>query len=341
MPTSPIFEKKNVLVTGGAGFIGSHLCESLLDEAKVICVDNFITSQESNIDKLLQNPDFEFLRHDINEPFDLEAFPELEKFKIKFQGIQEIYHLACPTSPKQFNEYKIQTALANSVGMKNILEMAVKYKSKLLFTSSSVIYGGRQDSKLVFNEEDWGTSLTTSPRACYDEGKRFAEAMVATYQQVHGLDAKIARIFRTYGPRMRLFDGQMIPDFITNAIDGKELVIYGDESFKTSLCYVSDIIDGMKRLMQSPEDIGPVNIGSDQDRLLTEVAKKIIEMTGSHSEIKYEPPLTFMTEQPLPEITKAKSKLDWIPLVRLEDGLQKTIDYTRVQKGLIGFGSQT
>jgi len=337
MPNSPIFEKKNVLVTGGAGFIGSHLCESLLAEAKVICVDNFITSQESNIDSLLQNPDFEFLRHDITEPFSLESYPELERFKIQFQGIQEIYHLACPTSPKQFDQYKIQTALANSFGMRNALDLAVKYKSKFVFSSSSVIYGSRDENHLSFSEDELGCALTTSPRACYDEGKRFAEAMVATWQQVHGIDAKIARIFRTYGPRMRLFDGQMIPDFITNALDGKELVIYGDDNFKTSLCYVSDIVDGLKRLMQAPVNFGPVNLGSDQDLVLNEVAKKIIEMTGSSSEIKYEPPLLFMTEQGLPNISKAKEGLAWIPLVRLEDGLQKTIDYTRAQKGLISF----
>jgi UDP-glucuronate decarboxylase len=335
MSNSPIFEKKNVLVTGGAGFIGSHLCNSLLGEAKVICIDNFITSHESNIDQLVQNPDFEFLRHDITEPFDLESFPELERFKIQFQGIQEIYHLACPTSPKQFDNYKMQTLDANSVGMKHILDLAVKYKSKFLFTSSAVVYGNRDTQHLVFKEDDRGCSLTTSPRACYDEGKRFAEAMVATYQQVHGIDAKIARIFRTYGPKMRLFDGQMIPDFITDAIDGKELAIYGDENFKTSLSYVSDVIDGIKRLMQAPSDIGPVNIGSDQDVLIRDVAQKIIEMTGSQSDIKYEPPLLFMTEQGLPDITKAKERLSWVPLVRLEDGLQRTIDFTRVQKGVI------
>ncbi|MDD4994877.1 MAG: GDP-mannose 4,6-dehydratase [Patescibacteria group bacterium] len=336
MPISPIFEKKNVLVTGGAGFIGSHLCESLLDEAKVICIDNFVTSSESNIDRLMQNPDFEFLRLDTNEPFDLESFPELERFKLRFQGIQEVYHLACPTSAKRFDEFKLQTALSNSVGTRHALDIAVKYKAKFLFTSSSVIYGGRKEEHLSFREDEIGGVSTISPRACYDEGKRFAEAMVATYSQVFGIDAKIARIFRTYGPRMKLFDGQMIPDFITDALDGKELVIYGDESFKTSLCFVSDIVDGLKRLMQAPADIGPVNLGSDQDFLLADVAKKIIAMVNSSSEIKHEPPLLFMTELGLPDITKAKERLDWIPLVRLEEGLQKTIDFSRVQKGLVG-----
>jgi UDP-glucuronate decarboxylase len=337
MPISPIFEKKNVLVTGGAGFIGSHLCESLLDEAKVICVDNFISSHESNIDQLMQNSDFEFLRLDINEPIDLESFPELERFKIKFQGIQEIYHLACPTSAKQFDEYKIQTLLANSVGMKNVLDLAVKYKAKLLFTSSSVVYGGRKDDQMTFSEDYLGAVSTITPRSCYDEGKRFAEAAVKTYQDVYGLDARIARVFRTYGPKMKLFDGQMIPDFITDALDGKDMVIYGDEKFHTSLCYVSDIIDGLKRLMQAPSDIGPVNLGSEQDFFLVEVAKKIIEMTGSPSEIKFEAPLLFMTELGIPDISKAKDKLDWVPLVRLEEGLQKTVDYTRAHKELIGF----
>lgn len=337
MATPPVFEKKNILVTGGAGFIGSFLCEKLLANARVICVDSFITSQESNIDLLLKNPDFEFIRHDLNVPFDPEAFPELARFKVKFQGIQEIYHLACPTSPKKFDELKMQTLLSNSIAMKNSLDLAVKYRAKVLQLSASVVYGPRPSDNHPYHEDEYGAVNFLSPRACYDEGKRFAETMCETYRQVHGLDVKIARVFRTYGPRMPLFDGQMIPDFITNALDGKDLVIYGDETFRTALVYVSDVVDGLMKLMHAPADIGPVNFGSDTDLLLVDVAQRIIEMTGSASRVKFEPPLLFMTELGLPDITKAKDRLSWIPLVRLDEGLKRTIDYTMAHKSLLGF----
>ncbi len=338
MPTAKVsIEKKNVLVTGGAGFIGSHVCEHLLKEgARVICVDNFITSQESNIDRLLQNPDFEFIRHDINVPFDPEAFPELTRFQVKFQGIQEIYHLACPTSPKKFDQYRLQTLYANSIGIKNILDLAVRYTAKLLHASTSVIYGPRPMDGHPFREEETGAVDSLSPRACYDEGKRFAESVCATYAQVHGLDVRIARIFRTYGPRMPLFDGQMIPDFITNALEGKDLEIYGDETFKTSLLFVSDVVDGMIKIMHAPTNISPVNLGSDLDVALTDVARRIIEMTGSSSKITFKPPLLFMTELGLPDLSRAKEKLGWLPLVTLDNGLKQTIDYTIANKSLLG-----
>jgi UDP-glucuronate decarboxylase len=333
----PIFDKKNILVTGGAGFLGSFLCEKLLATSRVICVDNFITSQESNIDLLLKNPDFEFIRQDINTPFDLESFPELARFKLKFQGIQEIYHLACPTSPKKFDQFRMQTLLANSIGMKNILDLAVKYKAKVLHGSTSVVYGQRPVDGHPFREEEYGAVDMLSPRACYDEGKRFAEACCATYEQVYKVDIKIARLFRTYGPRMPLYDGQMIPDFITDALDNKDLVIYGDETFKTTLAFVSDITDGLMKLMATPAGTGPVNLGSDMDMPIVDVAQRIIEMTGSTSKITFQPPLMFMTELGLPDLTKAKDKLGWLPLVGIDDGLKKTIDYTIAHKGLLGF----
>lgn len=337
MPKAPIFEKKNVLVTGGAGFIGSHLCERLLREARVICLDTFVTSSERNIDHLLKNPDFEFLRLDLNDPFDLEKFPELSRFKLPFQGIQEIYHLAVPTSPKQFDQYKVETLRTNSVGTLAALELAKKYKAKFVHGSSAVVYGPREPDHEIFVEEDIGRSNTLSPRACYDEGKRFAETIVQTYADVYGLDIKIARIFRTYGPRLRLFDGQMIPDFITSALDNKDLVIHGDDTFSSSLCFVNDIVDGMVRLMKAPREIGPVNLGSDEDVKIIDVAKKIIEMTGSTSKIVFEPPLLFMTPLGLPDIRKAKEQLGWLPLVRLEDGLAQTIEYTKANRMLLGY----
>jgi UDP-glucuronate decarboxylase len=333
----PIFEKKNILVTGGAGFIGSRLCERLLKDSRVICVDNFITSSESNIDLLLKNPDFEFIRHDVNLPLDLEQFPELARFKIKFQGVQEIYHLATPTSPKRFDQYRLQTLYTNSLAMKHALDLAVTYRSKFLFTSSSVVYGPRPSDLRLFEEHETGTADTMSPRSCYDEGKRFAEAACATYAAVHDLDVKIARIFRTYGPRMPLFDGHMIPDFILNALDGKTLEIFGDETFRTSLCYVDDCVDGIIKLMDAPKGIGPVNIGSDHDMPIVDVAQRILEMTGSKSNVSFQPPLLFMTQLGLPSIAKAKEHLGWLPLVTLDEGLKRTIDYTVAHKHLLAF----
>jgi UDP-glucuronate decarboxylase len=334
-----IFDKKNILVTGGAGFIGSFLCEALLktQQVRVICLDNFVTSQESNIDNLLKDTDFEFIRHDVNVPFDPEAYPELTRFKVKFQGIQEIYHLACPTSPKKFDQYRMQTLYSNSLAMKNVLDLAVRYKAKFVHASTSVVYGSRPADGHLFKEDEWGCGDVLSPRACYDEGKRFAESCVATYMQVHDVDARIARIFRTYGPRMPLFDGQMIPDFITNALDGKDLEIYGDETFMTSLIYVGDVVDGLMKLMSAPKGIGPVNVGSDVDVKLVDVAQRIIELTGSTSKIAFKPSLLFMSQLGLPNLTKAKEALGWIPLVTLDTGLKNSIDYTVSHKSLLGF----
>jgi len=334
-----IFDKKNVLVTGGAGFIGSHLCDELLKTSRVICLDNFITSEEGNIDALLKNPDFEFIRHDLSAPFDPEAFPELARFKIKFQGIQEMYHLACPTSPKKFEQYKMQTLFANSLVMKNVLDLAERYTAKMVHASTSVVYGPRQEDGHKFLESEAGSDVDAlSPRACYDEGKRFAETCCATYRQSHGVDVRIARIFRTYGPRMPLFDGHMLPDFITNALDGKDLEIYGDETFKTALVYVTDIVDGLVKLMALQKDIGPINFGSDVDIPLVDVAQRILEMTGSQSKIVFKGSLMFMTQLGLPDLTKAKEKLGWIPLVTLDEGLKKSIDYTISHKSLLSFG---
>jgi UDP-glucuronate decarboxylase len=324
--STPIFEKKNVLVTGGAGFIGSYLCERLLKEANVICIDDFSNSGPQNINHLLQYPDFEFINYDISKPIDLESFDELVKFKIKFQGIQEIYHLACPTSPKNFNDLKINTLLANSTAMINTLELAVKYKAKYVFSSSSVVYGTVQDGN-SFKETDIGLVDHLSTRACYDEGKKFAESCVETYRQVYGVDAKIARVFTTYGARMRLFHGLLIPDFIVNAIDGKDLVIYGDEDISTSLCYISDLITGLTGMMAAEEKVKVVNLGGDKVIKFSEVAEMIIKMTGSNSKIIFEKPLDFLTKKGAADLSYASEALGWMPLVRLEDGLAKTVEY--------------
>jgi UDP-glucuronate decarboxylase len=335
MPKGPIFEKKNVVVAGGAGFIGSHLCERLLRDAHVVCIDNLSATSEKNIDLLLRNPDFEFIKLDICEPIDLEEFKELERFKIKFQGIQEVYNLACPTSAKGFDKYRVPTLAANGVGTKNVLDLAVKYGAKLVHGSSSVVYGPRVPEVEYIAEDRLGTLDQLSPRACYDEGKKFAETMVATYAEVYKADFKIARIFRTYGPRERLFDGEMIPDFIVDALDNRDLVIYGDETFSTSLTYVSDIVEGLMKLMAATPGIGAVNLGADYEVRLVDAATKIIELTASTSKVVFEQPILFMTPLGVPDIAKAKERLGWLPLIRLEDGLARTIEYTRSNKALI------
>lgn len=334
---TPIFEKKNVLVTGGAGFLGSHLCERLLKEAKVICVDDLSNSDIQNIDHLLQYPDFEFIKYDVNEPIDLNNFDELDKFKIKFQGIQEIYHLACPTSPKNFEQLKLNSLWANSRAILNTLDLAVRHRAKYVFASSSVVYGPSREGRRVFKETDEGIVNHLSSRGCYDEGKRFAETCVETYRQVYGLDAKIARVFTTYGSRMKLRDGLLIPDFILDALAGKDLVIYGNNDMDQSLCYVSDMIDGLVRLMKAEPEIFLVNFGHDQIYKMGDVAQMIIDMTGSSSQIRNEDPLVFLIPKGIPDLTRAKEHLDWIPIVSLEDGLKKMIDYTIANKETLSF----
>ncbi len=335
--STPIFEKKNVVVTGGAGFIGSHLCERLLKDAKVICLDDFSNSHPNNIKHLLQYPDFEFIKVDVNSPLDLEKYPELEKFKVKFQGVQEIYHLACPTSPKDFENLKLKSLWANSMSMIATLDLSVKYHAKYVFASSSVVYGEATAERNIFKETDEGIVNHLSPRACYDEGKRFAETCVETYRQSQGIDAKIARVFTTYGSRMKLFIGSLIPDFIVNALEGKDLVIYGDDSLTMSMCYVSDMVDGLARLMSAEPEIKIVNLGHEVRIKIVAVAEQIIKMTNSNSKITFDAPLIFLTRKGAPDLTYVKEVLGWMPLVRLEDGLAKTIDYTIANKEALMF----
>ncbi len=337
MEDNPIFQKKNVLVTGGAGFLGSHLCERLLKEAKVICMDDLSSSTIQNIDHLLQYPDFEFIKYDVNKPINLDDFDELDKFGVKYQGVQEIYHLACPTSPKNFEAKKMNSLWANSSSMISTLDLAVKYRSKYVFSSSSVVYGPATPERRIFAETDEGIVDHLSPRGCYDEGKRFAETCVATYKQVYGIDAKIGRVFTTYGPRMRLRDGHLIPDFILNALEGKDLVIYGDGDMDQTLCYVSDMVDGLVKLMHTGPQVSLINLGSDQIFKMSDIADAIIQMTRSSSKIVYEDPLVFLTAKGIPDLRRAKEMLGWIPLVRVQDGLRKTIDYAIANKEVLQF----
>lgn len=338
-----IFDKKNILVLGGAGFIGSNLCDELIKDNKVICVDNFCSSNVKNIEHLLSNPDFVFINHDLTEELDLENMPELNKFKISFQGVQEIYNLACPMSPRNFDQNKQKIVLSNSSVIKNALNIALKYKSSFLQFSSSVVYGLREDSsdKSKVKEEFIGNVNFLSERACYDEGKRFAETMVNTYREVFGLDAKIIRLFRTYGPRMALRDDQMLPDFVNNALNGDDIVIFGDESFSSSLCYVDDMIDAAIKVMRSDMS-GPYNVGCESDVKLYDVAKMIVDFTNSKSKIVFEPSKLFMSQLFIPDTYKIRNHFGWMPVVTLENGLKKTILDLQANKqmrtiGLNGF----
>ncbi|MCX6794392.1 MAG: GDP-mannose 4,6-dehydratase [Candidatus Falkowbacteria bacterium] len=340
MSKQVIFDKKNILVAGGAGFIGSHLCDELIKNNKVICVDNFITGSERNIDHLLANPDFIFINHDLSKPLDLEAILELKKFKVEFQGLQEIYNLACPMSPRRFLENRLATLLASSYVVKNLLDLAVKYSSKFLQFSSSVVYGPRQADNpgLKVKESDWGMVDQLSERSSYDEGKRFAETIVSNYRSLYNVDARILRLFRVYGPRMEANDDQMIPDFIKDALDNKDITISGDKNFSSSFCYIDDVLDATGKFMNS-EIPGPINIGSDVDINLTDLVKTIINLTKSSSKIVYVANKLFLSELVLPDIHLARNELGWMPVVTLENGLKKTIFDIEANKRLQGFGS--
>lgn len=326
MAKKVIFDKKNVLVAGGAGFIGSHLCDELIKTCKVICVDNFISGSEKNIDHLLSSPDFVFIHHDLSKPIDLEEVKELAKFKIKFQGIQEIYNLACPMSPKNFLDNRLAILDANSTVVKNLLDLAVKNEAQFLHFSSSVVYGkyDKENADYKVKENEVGQIDNLSARSSYDEGKRFAETLVSNYRDIFKLDTKIIRLFRTYGPRMELNDDQMIPDFVKAALDNRDLVIFGDESFSSSFCYVDDVIDAVSRVMSS-DIAGPINVGSDVRINLSDLAYMIIKQIGSSSRVIYQPNNIFMSELLLPDIYKARNELSWMPVVTLENGMKKTI----------------
>ena len=333
-------EQKTILVTGGAGFIGSHLCERLLKEGhRVICLDDISTGSIQNIHELLSSPDFQFIKHDISEPIDLGALPELSTFKIPFKGIQEIYHLACPSSISQFDKYRQQILRANAFGTINVLEIAKMHGARTVFASSSVVYGPRNNEHPKVSEAATGLIDHLSLRACYDEGKRFSETICATYTQMHKMDIRIARLFRTYGPRMPILDGHLIPDFILSALDNKPMTLFEGGKLQSGFLYVSDAVDGLIRLMRASEVMGAVNLGHDQEWSLQAVAELVKQLTGSTSELVNGPDLLFLSELPMPHLQKAKELLGWLPLVRLEDGLRKTIEYLKANRYLLTIGA--
>jgi len=327
-----IFDKKNILVVGGAGFVGSHLCEELLKSNKVVCIDNFLTGDNGNIAHLLQNPDFRFINHDAIKPLELESLMELEAFRIPFQGIQEIYFLASPTSPAAYLKFPLETLLVNSVGLRNMLDFAVKYQSKFLFASSPAVYGAGT-GEMPVKEDYVGPVDQLGVRAVYAEAKRFGETLVHNYQLKAGIDAKIARIFNCYGTRMGLGDGRMIPELVKAAVEHKDLVVYGKETDSASYFFIDDLLRGLIKLMGDHDNL-PVNLASEWKVSFKELAEKIVEKTGSKSKIVYKARPDHFAQQPLADIAKAKEHLGWFPIILLDEGIQRTVDYLSAQEGI-------
>ena len=305
--------RKTVLVTGGAGFLGSHLCERLLaDGHDVLCVDNFFTSRRENITHLLKNQYFELLRHDITFPLYVE--------------VDEIYNLACPASPTHYQYDPVQTTKTSVHGSINMLGLAKRNKAKIFQASTSEVYG---DPKVHPQREDyWGHVNPVGMRSCYDEGKRCAETLFFDYQRQHNLRIKVARIFNTYGPRMHPSDGRVVSNFIVQALKGEPITVYGDGKQTRSFCYVDDLIEGFIRLMNTPDDFtGPVNLGNPEEFTILELAQEVISLTGAKSKIVFKPLPTDDPIQRCPDISLAKKTLDWVPSVKLGEGLKKTITY--------------
>lgn len=324
--SAPSYDKKTVLVTGGAGFIGSHLCEALVKRAQVICVDNFSTGTPAHLQNLLQNPNFELLRHDINEPIDLEGQRELDRFHVRVHGIQEIYHLACPVAEQSFEQYRLATMQTNSTGWRNILELAAQYKTRVLFASSSSLYETTSEPYVSEDARCWNDHLL--PRAAYEESLRFAETMLHTYADIHRFPAKIVRVFQTYGPRMKANEGHLLPDLIQAALAQEDKEIPDSEDARFSLCHVTDLVDGLVKTMDHDMDFRVINIGSDQEVRLGALVELVSRMTGTSARFRFRPQGEHVRVS-LPNIHKARQLLHWLPLMRLEDGLKGMIDYVR------------
>jgi len=304
---------KRILITGGAGFLGSHLCDRLITEGHdILCLDNLFTGSKDNIRHLIGNPRFEFIRHDITIPVYLE--------------VDEIYNLACPASPVHYQSNPIKTIKTNVMGAINTLGLAKRVRAKILQASTSEVYG---DPEIHPQREDyWGRVNPIGIRSCYDEGKRAAECLMMDYRRQNNVKIKIVRIFNTYGPRMAEGDGRVVSNFIIQALRGKNITVYGNGSQTRSFCYLDDLIEGMIRMMATPDEvIGPINLGNPGEFTILELAETVIRLTGSPSKIIFEPLPQDDPTQRQPDITQAKALLDWQPRVSLEEGLLKTIAY--------------
>jgi len=305
-----------ILITGGAGFLGSYLCEALLQTgADVLCVDNFFSGDKDNIRHLFTNPYFELIRHDIIHPL--------------FVEVDEIFHLACPASPIHYQYNSIKTVKTNVIGTINMLGLAKRIKAPILFASSSEVYGSPEVHPQP--EAYWGHVNSIGPRSCYDEGKRVAETLMMDYHRQNKVNAKIVRIFNTYGPRMAANDGRVISNFIVQALKGDPLTVYGDGSQTRSFCYVSDLIDGLIAMMKTKEFTGPLNLGNSVEYPILELAQKIIKLIKSPSKIIHEPLPSDDPKRRCPDISLARKVLGWEPKIDLEEGLEKTISYFRTK----------
>jgi len=308
-----VSNRKRVLVTGGAGFLGSHLCERLLEQGDdVLCVDNFYSATRDNVTHLMPHPHFELMRHDVTFPLYVE--------------VDEIYNLACPASPVHYQFDPVQTTKTSVHGAINMLGLAKRIKAKILQASTSEVYG---DPEVHPQPESYRGSVNPiGPRACYDEGKRCAETLFFDYWRQHRLQIKVARIFNTYGPRMHPHDGRVVSNFIGQALEGEAITVYGEGAQTRSFCYVDDLIDGLMRLMTTPEaETGPINLGNPQEFTILELAQKVVAMTGSRSRIEYRPLPADDPLQRKPDIAKAKAALGWEPTTPLDEGLKRTIAY--------------
>ena len=314
--------KKRVLVTGGAGFIGSHLCARLLEQgAQVLCVDNFFTGTRANVGALHGHPDFELMRHDVTFPL--------------FVEVDEIYNLACPASPVHYQFDPVQTTKTSVIGAVNMLGLAKRLRVPILQASTSEVYGDPAIHPQV--ESYWGNVNPIGPRSCYDEGKRCAETLFFDYHRQHKLKIKVARIFNTYGPHMHPNDGRVVSNFIVQALRGEDITIYGDGQQTRSFCYVDDLVRGLMALMATDDTVtGPINLGNPGEFTMLELAQKVIELTGASSQLNFQPLPQDDPRQRQPDIGRAKTELGWDVTVPLNDGLAKTIDYFR---GVVAAGA--
>jgi UDP-glucuronate decarboxylase len=322
MPKASTLLENRALVSGGSGFLGSHLCDRLIERGQdVLCVDNLFTGQKRNVAHLLPNPRFEFLRHDVTFPL--------------FVEVDQIWNLACPASPIHYQHDPVQTTKTSVHGAINMLGLAKRLGAKILQASTSEVYG--DPSVHPQTEDYWGNVNPIGPRSCYDEGKRCAETLFFDYHRQHRLKIKVIRIFNTYGPRMHPNDGRVVSNFIMQALKAEPITIYGDGSQTRSFCYVDDLVEGMIRLMDSPDDVtGPINVGNPDEFTMVELAETVLRLTGSKSKLVRMPLPADDPRQRQPDITRARDTLGWAPKVALEDGLKETIAYFRTIAGETG-----